>query len=45
MILTENQKQKHRHKEPMYGYQGGGDELGDENWHIYNIDTIFKTGN
>ena len=27
------------------GEGGGCDELGDEAWHIYTIDTMYKVGN
>ena len=34
--------------ETQYGYQGEGgwwDELGDWDWHIYTIDTMYKVDN
>ena len=54
MILFAKQKQRHRHREKMYGYQGGKggvvrggwEELGDWDGHIYATDTsIKKTAN
>ena len=38
MILFAKKKQRHRCIGQTYGYQGGGDELGD-------IDTMYKTDN
>ena len=38
-----------RHREQMYGCQGGSggwwDELGDWDWHIHNIDIMYKVDN
>ena len=44
-ILFAKQKQRHRSREQTYGYQGSkgkSAELGDWNWHIYTIDTMYK---
>ena len=40
-------KQRHRCKKQMYGCQvgKGEDEFGDCDWHIYTIDTMYKTDN
>ena len=43
MNLSTKQKQRHKCREQMYGYQGmkmGWDELGEQNWHIYT--TLYK---
>ena len=48
MILFAKQKYRHRHREQMYGYQGGKalrEKLGDWDRHIYTIDTAYKTDN
>ena len=47
MNLFAKQKQRHRCREQMYGYQGwaGLDELGDGDRHIYTIDTMYKVDN
>ena len=45
MNLFARQKQRHRCREQMYGHQGGEGEwekLGDWDWHIYTIDTMYK---
>ena len=44
--LFAKQKNRHRHREQIYGYQGGKgewDKLGDWNRHIYT--TMCKIGN
>ena len=47
MILFVKQKQRHRLREQMYGYQGGKgwEELGDWDGHIYVLDTMYKIDN
>ena len=46
--LFANQKERQT-REQLDGYQeengGGGDELGDCNWHIYTLDTMHKIDN
>ena len=45
MILLTKQKYSHRGREETYGYQLGvqeWDELGDWDWHVYIIDTMYK---
>ena len=47
-ILVTKQKQRYRRREQTHGKQGEGgrwDELGDWDWHIYTIDTMYKIGN
>ena len=48
MILIAKQKWRHRHRKETYGHQGregGRDELGDWDGHIYAIDTVCKIDN
>ena len=45
MTLFAKEKQRHSYREQIYGYQGEGgrwQELGDWDWHIYTIDTMYK---
>ena len=44
-ILFTKQKQRQRRRKQMYGYQGRKgvwNELGDWDWHVYTIDTMYK---
>ena len=48
MILFAKQKQRDRHREQMDEYQErkeGSGELGDWDWCIFTIDTLYKIDN
>ena len=45
MTLFAKEKQRHSYREQIYGYQEEGgrwQELGDWDWHMYTIDTMYK---